>query len=867
MPIMPAPNPSSRKPLFSVRRINKRFPGVHALKDVTFEVDAGEVHAVIGENGAGKSTLMRILSGVHPPDSGEMELDGVAVGFRSPSEAFSRGIAMVWQDTRLVPTLDVASNIALGHEPGGRILPDRRRMVTEARRLLTRIGSAVDPLLPASALSRAEMQQVEIARALSRDARILILDEPTSALTPAETEGLFGLVASLRAEGRSVIFISHRLPEVMEISDRISVLKDGALVGTIATGDTDRDQLIAMMVGRSLGLAFPPRNPDPGAVVLEVAGMRTPATRPGGAGIDLAVRAGEIVGFGGIEGSGQQAAARALFGLGRRGGTISIDGQPVSISAPADAVAGGLVYVPADRRAESLFLIHGIRENVALPNLAGFSRAGMIDRASERAAVAAQMDRLAIKAPDMETLTATLSGGNQQKVVFARWLIGKARVVIFDEPTQGVDIGTKQEIYRIIRDMAEGGAAVIVISSDLPELIGLTDRILVFNEGSITVDLPSEGATEEQVIGAAVSATSGSAGADGAAADDRSRAKARRGQAPILQRYGSALLLGVLVLAMVLVSSFLAPYFLTPRNFSSMAGQFVPVALAALGQMATILLGGIDLSIGPTISLVTTIASHLLSPDAGIPVWLGVAACLCAGLAVGVVNGTLTAVLRIPDLVATLATFSIVQGIALIVRPSPGGRVDPAVASAITDRIGLVPIAFIIVVIAFVAAEIILARGRLGARLYAVGASIEAARAAGINADRIRFGAYVFSGLMAALAGIIIAARIGSGDPQAGTTFTLASVTAVVIGGTSVFGGVGTALGTFLGAMLIVLMQNVLNQFQITAYWQYVWTGLLTLIAVGVHSFRSPERREVMRLAATGFLLHRHRKRGDPRDG
>lgn len=863
----PGLTPSLRKPLLSVRLINKRFPGVHALKDVSFNVDGGEVHAVIGENGAGKSTLMRILSGVHPPDSGEMELDGSAVEFRSPTDAFSKGIAMVWQDTRLVPTLDVASNIALGHEPGGLILPDRRKMVADARVLLTRIGSAVDPLLPASALSRAEMQQVEIARALSRNARILILDEPTSALTPAETQGLFELIASLRSEGRSVIFISHRLPEVMEISDRITVLKDGEMVSTVLTRDVQPEQLIAMMVGRSLGFAFPPRNPDPGGVVLKVEGVCTPATRRGRAGLDLTVRAGEIVGFGGIEGSGQQVAARALFGIGRRGGTITIDGTTVTINAPADAVAEGLVYVPADRRAESLFLVHGIRENIALPNLADFSRAGLIDNASERTAISIQMERLAIKAGSMETLTGTLSGGNQQKVVFARWLVGKSRVMIFDEPTQGVDVGTKQEIYRIIREIAEGGAAVIVISSDLPELIGLTDRILVFNDGSIAIDLPSKDTSEEQVIGAAVSASSSTSEYDGGVLADRTEPASRRIYALASQRYGPALLLGALILAMIVCTSFWAPYFLTTRNFSSMAGQFAPVAFAALGQMATILLGGIDLSIGPTISLVTAIASHLLAPDNGIPVWLGVATCLGAGLAVGCLNGTLTAVFRIPDLVATLATFSIVQGIALIVRPSPGGRVDPAVASAITDRIGLVPIAFIFVIVAFVGAELILARGRLGARLYAVGASVEAARAAGINAERVRFCAYVFSGLMAALAGLVIAARIGSGDPQAGTTFTLASVTAVVIGGTSVFGGVGTAIGTFFGAALIVLMQNILNQFQITAYWQYVWTGVLTLLAVGVHSFRSPERRDLMRLAVAGLLMRRNKSSGDPRNG
>lgn len=860
---MPDREPTQHQPLLSVRQINKYFPGVHALKDVTFAIAPGEVHAVIGENGAGKSTLMRILSGVHPPDSGDLTWQGEPISLTSPKEAFSLGIAMVWQDTRLVPTLDVAWNIFLGHEPGGTLLADRHRMRIEAQRLLDRIGSQVDPRTPAGELSRAEMQQVEIARALSRDAKLLILDEPTSALTPVETAGLFQLVASLRDEGCSIIFISHRLTEVMEISDRVTVLKDGAVVGTVITGEIDSQRLVAMMVGREMGLVFPPRNPDAktNPVVLSVREMSTTATTFGMQGLTFDVHKGEIIGFGGIEGSGQQAAARALFGIGREEGTISVDGRTTTVRSPADAIAEGLVYIPADRRRESLFTVHGIRENVAVPNLRGLSHHGVIDYRREAQEVAAQMDRLAVKAPSMESLVGTLSGGNQQKVVFARWLIGDASVVVFDEPTQGVDVGTKQEIYSIIRAMANDGVGVIVISSDLPELIGLTDRILVFNDGEIVANITSEKATEETVIGAAV-ADRAAAAIDGNASRQNAGPRARKARrAGVLGRYGPTFLLAALIAIMIAGASVLAPYFLTPRNFGSMAGQVAPVAFAAIGQMATILLGGIDLSIGPTISLVTSIASYLLSPQSGLPVWLGILACLAAGATVGCLNGILTAVMRIPDLVATLATFTIVQGLALIIRPSPGGRVDPHVAAAITETIGRLPLSFILVILVFIAAEVLLLRGKVGARFYAVGSSLEAAQASGIDAKRLRFAAYVFSGLMAAFAGLIIAARIGSGDPQAGTTFTLASVTAVVIGGTSVFGGVGTAVGTFLGAVLIVLMQNILNQFQINAYWQYVWTGVLTLLAVGFHSFRSPDRRRRMHLAVRGFLTHRYKLR------
>jgi len=852
--------PETAPPVLSVRDVDKRFGGVHALKSVSFDIRPGEIHALVGENGAGKSTLMRVLTGAHPPDSGAVMIDGEEVRLASPQDAFAGGIAMVWQDTRLSMTLDVAWNISLGHEPGGRILVDRAAMLKTARAALARIGSGVDPQALPSELSRAQMQQVEIARALSRETRVLILDEPTSALTPAETRGLFEVLAELRAAGTAIVFISHRIPEVRAIADRVTVMKDGRVTGTLAAAEATETRIVSMMVGREMGLTFPPRATAPGDVVLGVTGLSTALARD----IDLDVRAGEVVGFGGIEGSGQQEVARALFGLGLQGGEVRLNGRPVSLGTPARAIAAGLIYVPADRQAEGLFPIHSIRENAALPHVGGWTRGGLIDARRESREVDGQMQSLQVKAPGPETLVGTLSGGNQQKIVFARWFIGKARVYVLDEPTQGVDVETKMELYSLIRQLAEGGAAVILVSSDLPELIGLTDRILVFSAGRITADLASGTATEESVMRHAV-------GRPGDKADMGVAAEAEGPtRRPILQRYLPGLLLLVLVALIATAASFAAPYFLTPRNFASMGGQIAPLAIGALGQMATILLGGIDLSIGPTISLVTAIASYLLAPDSAVPVALGVLACLGAGLAVGALNATLTTVLRIPDLVATLATFSVVQGVALIVRPSPGGRVSPEVADAITMRVGMVPLAFAVAVVLYLLAEMLLLRGRLGARFYAAGDNEASARAAGIATDRLRAGAYLFSGLMAAVAGLIIAARIGSGDPQAGTTFTLSTVTAVVVGGTLIFGGVGTALGTMLGAILIILMQNVLNQLYVSAYWQYVWTGVLTLVAVGFHGLRTPERRAAMRAAAWRLIARegaRARGRGPPQPG
>ncbi len=814
-------------PLLSVAGVAKSFPGVRALHSVSFDVRAGEIHALVGENGAGKSTLMRILSGVYHADAGEIRMDGAPVRIDTPADAFAHGIAMVYQDTRLVPELDGAANLFLGREPMTGPLVDRARMLREGAALLATLGQLVDLRRPVQELGRAQTQILEIARALSRHARVLILDEPTSALTSAETEGLFDLLRRLRAEGTAIVFISHRIPEVMALADRITVLKDGEVVGTLETEAADPALLVRMMVGRDIALAYPPRAAKTGAVVLDAC-LRI----NGGPEIALSVRAGEILGLGGVQGSGQQETARALFGLLPSTGRVAIDGREVAIRGPRSAAAAGLIYVPADRRGEGLFLPHAIRENVSLPHLPAWSRLGVIDRRRERRTVAGQIARLNVRTPSMMQPVGLLSGGNQQKVVFGRWLLANPRVYVFDEPTQGVDVGTKLELYRMIRELAHSGAAVLVVSSDVLELIGLSDRILVFAGGTIAAEIPAAEATEERVIGAAVRA------ARDTEPTGRARAAPHLSTARIaVRRYAAPAILAALIMAVAAFAASRSPYFLTARTQASLQLDTAPLALAALGQLLVILVGGIDLAIGPLISLITCIGSFLIV-DPGTLNWLGIAVCLGAGLATGAANAVLVQVLRIPDLIATLASYSVVLGLALIVRPAPGGTVAGGFADFLTQRAGAWSPVFLVVVALFLAVELLLLRGRLGARLYAAGSSPEGAEAAGLRVGRIRAAAYIASGLAGALAGLVLTARIGSGDPQAGTSFTLTSITAVAVGGASVLGGSGTAIGALLGALLVILLQNALNLVHVSAYWQYICTGALTLAAVAAFSWR-----------------------------
>jgi ribose transport system ATP-binding protein len=830
-------------PILEVNDISKSFGTVMALKGVSFDLLPNEIHGLVGENGAGKSTLMRILAGVYQPDSGEIRLGGERVALESPVAAHRLGIGMVYQDTRLVDDLDVAQNIALGQERTRFGLVQRGRMEQRARDLLARLGVTLHPRLPVRDLAYADRQSVEIARALNLEPHILILDEPTTGLDPIEVERLFTVLRGLRAEGHSIIFISHRLPEVLDIADRVTVMKDGEVVATVPVDDTlEEDTLVRLMVGRELSMAFPPRDTASPEPLLEVNGLTSGRDFQD---VTFTLRCGEIVGLGGIQGNGQTRVARALAGLLPTRGTVSIRGKSVSTASPSQSIASGIVYLSSDRRREALFLPHSIKHNVILPHLSQLSRAGVMDGRRETAAAQTVIDRLRVQPPDMEYRAQYLSGGNQQKVAVGRWLDAKPLVYIFDEPTQGVDVGTKLELYRIMRQLAADGAAILILSTDVIELLGMCDRILVMSHGRIVDEVAAADATEERIVGSAVKAGEG----NGRAAPREATGAERKTASPpsLAQRWISAALVLALVVVIGLYTQQQSEFFLRPRNLSNIAIQVAPLALVAIGMMATILLGGIDLSVGPTMSLTTAIASYLITEESPLGVAGGVLVCLLAGTLIGLANGVMIRFFRIPDLIATISSFSMVFGLALVVRPSPGGLIDGNFATAVTNRIELVPVVAVITLILYIIGEVVLLRTRIGTSLYAIGSNREAALVSGIPVDNIRLGAYVFSGFMAAVGGLVLAARIGSGDPQAGDSFTLAAITAVVVGGTSIFGGRGSLVGTLAGCILVIEIQSALNQLQVSSYYQYIWIGVLTLLAVGIYSFRESSLRARLR--------------------
>ncbi|GIV83169.1 MAG: ribose import ATP-binding protein RbsA [Candidatus Roseilinea sp.] len=493
-------------PIIELREISKQFPGVRALDRVSFAVREGEVHALLGENGAGKSTLIKILTGAYQPDSGEILLRGQPIRIPDTRHGLSLGIAAIYQELSLYPDLTIAENIFMGHQPGARWLVNWQRMEEQARAILQELdASDLDVTQPVRGLSVGNQQRIEIAKALSQNARILIMDEPTAALTKHDVDRLFEIVRRLRERGVAIIYISHRLEEVFLLADRVTVLRDGQVVGeTMTVSKTNQAELIRMMVGRTLDTLYPKEDVQPGDVVLDVCNLGY-----GGKirNVSFTLRRGEIVGLAGLVGAGRSELAQVLFGITpAQSGEVRIEGRAVRINNPRDAMGLGIAYVPEDRKNQGLLVQMNVRENVTLAVLRWLLRHGFVDYDREARLTQEYVDLLRIRTPSFAQRVGNLSGGNQQKVVVAKWLASKPRVLILDEPTRGIDVGAKAEIHRLMSMLAQQGLAILMISSELPEILGMSDRVLVMRRGEIVAELDRAHATQEAVIAAAMGA-------------------------------------------------------------------------------------------------------------------------------------------------------------------------------------------------------------------------------------------------------------------------------------------------------------------------------------------------------------------------
>jgi len=480
--------------------ISKSFGGVAALKNVSFSIARGECHALVGENGAGKSTLGKVLAGIHRPDEGTLEIDGTACSFGSPADAIRAGVGMVHQELAFCPDLSIAENLSMGQYPRRLgLLLDRREMNRRARELLSRIGVSLDVSKPIRSLSTAQEQLVQIAAAVGTGARAIVFDEPTSSLSEPEAQNLFRLIDELKSRGVTIVYVSHRMPEIFRLCDRISVLRDGCFIGTVDRTSATQSDVVQMMIGRAVDEYFPDHlRQFTGAEMLRVSGLSSPGRFRE---VSFTVRRGEILGLAGLVGAGRSEVAKAIFGLDAEAtGSVQIDGKPLKLGRVSEAMAAGVALVPEDRKRQGLILMAGGRFNFSLPSLKRLGRLGFVDRVTERQQAKSFFARLRVKTASLDAPVAQLSGGNQQKIAVAKWLAGNTKLFIADEPTRGVDIAAKAALHQLIDELARSGVAVLLISSELPEVINLSTRILVLREGRIVGEVPRSEATQERLL-------------------------------------------------------------------------------------------------------------------------------------------------------------------------------------------------------------------------------------------------------------------------------------------------------------------------------------------------------------------------------
>jgi ribose transport system ATP-binding protein len=812
--------------LLSLQGVWKRFPGVIALRDVSFSVRAGEVHALLGENGAGKSTLMGIAGGEIAPDEGTISFGAETIDKLVPETAHERGLAIVHQHPALLPDLTVAENMALAV----------RRQYLEGRdsgwmrEELDRVGCTVKLETRVEELGVANRALIELAKALALRPRILILDEPTAALGADMVERVFDAVREAAARDAAVVYISHRLPEIRRIADRVTVMRDGTIQATDDLGALSDEDMLRLIVGRSVSSTFPAKGaPTNGRrPLLRVQKLSGAEFKD----IDLTVPGGEIVGLAGIDGNGQSEFLRALAGLETATGTVELAGQPLRLGRPDAARAARVAYLPADRHNEGLLMSLTVRENVSLAALPRFARRGVVDRGDEVAAVEEQRRALNIRTSSIERDVSTLSGGNQQKVVLARALLGEPSVVLAEEPTQGVDAGSHIEIYRILRQVADSGIPVVVLSSDGVELEGLCDRVVVFSRGQVVGELSGEDVTEEKIGRTIVTATAHRR-------DDERRPRRRLERAQLFAKgdYAPSLILALVMVLLAIYTWNTNGRFLATFNLTSMMTLLAALAFIAFGQLIVIMTAGIDLSVGPLAGLLVVISSFfVLDGKSATTIVLGFVLMLAVAIAVGLINASFVQFAKFTPVAATLATYIALQGISLLLRHQQGGFIRQDVTDRINSTIANVPWAFIVAVGLAIVLEVVLRRSRWGLSVRAVGSREHAAHRVGVRTSRQIVLAYVACSGLTFLGALMLMAQLGVGDPTQGTTFTLSSITAVVLGGASLFGGRGSFIGALLGAALITEITSATTFLNLSQAWQFWFLGILTLVAASIYT-------------------------------
>jgi ribose transport system ATP-binding protein len=817
--------------------VGKRFGGVVAVEDVSFTAFAGEVHALLGENGAGKSTLMGIASGDVHPDAGSITIgDEQVAGRFTAAEAQRLGFAIVHQHPAVVPDLSVAENLLLA-VPRDLRLGQNGATDWVVEQLLG-VGCTVSPNSRMVDVGLAQSHLIELAKALAINPKVLVLDEPTAALTADLVDILFEKIRAATARGAAVIYISHRLQEVRQIADRVTVMRDGEVKGSAPVDEMSDEDMLRLIVGRTVTSVFPPKSsmkPEGGAETLDVRNLSGARFHD----VSMTAGGGTIVGIAGITGNGQSEFLRALAGLVPASGQVKLGEATLRLGRPESAYALGITFLSSDRQKDGLFMRLSVRENAALSALPKFARLGVLRQQFEYRSVAELCTTLAVRTPSIEANVASLSGGNQQKVVMARAVLSEASVVLAEEPTAGVDVGARAEIYRILRNIADSGVPVVIVSSDLVELEGLCDRVIVFSRGRQVGELTGDEVTEEAMGRKMMTATA-------------HRRAGVREEGPVGRAqttwgswfrhfsggdYAPSLVLAILIIALGTYVTTENSRFLSSFNVQKILLLTSALAFVGYGQICVIFTGGIDVSLGPLIGLVVVISSFFFVDGSDARLMIGgVVAMLATSAAIGLANGSLVRFGKFTAVAATLGVYVIIQGVSVLLRPQPGGSIDTHVISVVQATIGGIPAVFIIAVIVGLGLEAALRFTRWGMSIRAVGSAERSASRIGVRIDLVVVGAYILCSILTGLGGIVVMAQLGIGDANQGTGYTFTSIGAVVLGGASLFGGRGSFIGVVIGALLIQVINSTTTFLGLSGAWQYWFIGGITLGAVALYS-------------------------------
>ena len=806
-------------------KISKFYSGIPALRDVSVEFYSGEVHAILGENGAGKSTLMNIISGAVHPELGEIWLGDRRILHMSPEVAASLGIAISFQHPAILDDLSVLENLQVAL-PASLFAGNSAQ--SAAKEMLDVVGLQVPLRTRADALTVAQKHLLEIAKALAIKPKVLLLDEPTASLDQESTEMLFERIRGFVRTGTSVIYITHRLAELRQIAQRVTVLRDGRVRGGGLVDEIEDSELLGMIVGRTLGSTFPPKS-DKGSkeIVFSVKSL----TGRGFHDLSFDVARGQIVGVAGVEGNGQSELMRALAGLQPSDGAINLRGRSLKTKELLHEAA----FIPSDRHTEGLAAGLTVRENASFAALDRFSTFGIMSRRKELDQVDATFSALDVKAPSIEAPILSLSGGNQQKVVMSRALLSGPGLIVADEPTQGVDVGARSEIYRILREVSSSDTPVIVNSSDAAELEGLCDKVIVLSLGRVVATLTGADVSEARIVAAAV----GAAAHVGVGGDPQEKSRFATGglrhflqsdNAPAVPLALVTILLGLYVFSQ-------NHNFLSAFNVNNILSLATALGFIALGQTVALLLGAIDLSVGPLSGFLVVVASFFINDDKStLMIAVGFFLIFFGAFVVGGINGILIRFGNFTPIAATLAMYIGLQGMSFLLRENPGGYINSNIVQFVTSQFGPIPAAFIVLVAVAVVSEYLLRKTRLGWRLRAAGSNEESARRVGVWIDGTFLFGYISCSLLTAIGAVMLMSQIGVGDPRQGINYTLSSITAVVLGGTSLRGGRGTFIGTVLGAVLLTEVLNAAAFLELTQTYQYVFQGALIVIAALIYS-------------------------------